>query len=123
VKYRRMLRVSWTKKRTNESILMEIGHERGDMSLRQRAAKQKLMFYGHMMRANGMEKDMMLAYGEGKRKRDRPMKRWMEETLKMSGMNLAELRDAVEDRDLWTAEITKHDDRKGSPSRKFKATR
>src|SRR6218665_1764158 len=108
-----MLRVSWTKKRTNESILMEIGHERGDMSLRQRAAKQKLMFFGHMMRANGMEKDMMLAYGEGRRKRDRPMKRWMEETLKMSGMILAELRDAVEDRDLWTAEITKHDDTQG----------
>src|SRR6218665_788621 len=120
-----MLRVSWTEKSTNESIslLVEIGHARRDMSLRQRAAKQKLMFYGHMMRANGMEKDMMLAYGEGKRKRDRPMKRWMEETLKMSGMNLAELRDAVEDRDLWTAEITKNDDRNGSPSRKFKVTR
>jgi len=47
-----------------------------------------------------MEKDMMLAYGEGRRKRRSPMKRWMEEIL-ISGMNLAELRDAVEDRDLW----------------------
>ena len=48
---------------------------------------------------NGMEKDMMLAYGEG-RKRGSPMKRWMEEIL-ISGMNLAEPRDTVEDRDLW----------------------
>jgi len=67
------------------------------MSLRQRAAKQKLMFFGHVMRANGIEKDMMLANGEGRRKRGHPMKRWMEEILTMSGMNLVELRDAVED--------------------------
>ena len=66
---RRMLRVSWTEKRTNESILMEIGRARGDMSLRQRAAKQKMTFCGHVMRANSMEKDMMLTCGEGRRKR------------------------------------------------------
>jgi len=54
--WRRMLRVSWTEKRTNESILMEIGHARRDMSLRQRAAKQKLTFFGHTMRANCMER-------------------------------------------------------------------
>src|SRR6218665_3992881 len=67
--WRRMLRVSWTEKRMNESILMEIGHERGNMSVRQRAANQKMMFFGHVMRANGIEKDMMLACGEGRGKR------------------------------------------------------
>ena len=96
-----MLRVSWTEKKTNESILMDIGQARGVLSLRQRAAKQKMVFFGHVMRANGMEKDMMLACGKGRRKRGRPRKKWMEEKIyKMPGMNLAELRDAVEDRDV-----------------------
>ena len=44
--WRKMLRVSWTEKRTNESILMEIGQARGVLSLRQMAAKQKMMFFG-----------------------------------------------------------------------------
>ena len=95
------MRVSWTEKRTNESMLMEIGHARGVLSLRQRAVKQKMMFFGHVMQANGMEKDMILACGEGRRKRSCPRKRWMEGIHTMSGMNLADLRDAVEDRDLW----------------------
>src|SRR6218665_1069352 len=89
--WRRMQRVSWTEKRTNESILMEIGHARGNMSamsLRQRAAKQKMMFFGHVMQANSMENEMMLACGEGRRKRGRSRKRWMKETHTMSGMNL-----------------------------------
>src|SRR6218665_110389 len=46
--WRKMLRISLTEKRTNESILMEIGQARGDLSLRQRAAKQKMMFFGHV---------------------------------------------------------------------------
>ena len=45
----RRRRVSWTEKRTNESIPMEIGRARGNISLRQRAAKQKMMFFGHVM--------------------------------------------------------------------------
>src|ERR1043165_3680588 len=52
--WRRMLRVSWTEKRTNEHILEEIGHE----TLRQRAARQKTMYFGHVMRADGLEKEM-----------------------------------------------------------------
>jgi len=99
--WRRMLRVSWTEKRTNESILRAIGRARGDLSLRQRAAKQKMMFFGHVMRADGMEKDMMMDCGEGRRKRGRTRKRKMEEVHTMSGMSLEELRDSTEDRDLW----------------------
>src|SRR6218665_494778 len=102
--WRRMLKVSWTEKRTNESIMMEIGHARGDISLRQRAAKDKLVFFGHVMIAKfGMEKHMMLAYGEGRRKRGRPMK--------VDGGNTHDVRDesggaegcggGSEDRDLW----------------------
>jgi len=80
---------------------MEIRQARRVLSLRQRASKQKMMFFGHVMRANGMEKDVMLACDEGRRKRGRPRKKSMEEIHTMSGMNLAELRDAVEDRDVW----------------------
>ena len=65
------------------------------MSLRQMAAKQKMEFFGHVMRTNGMEKDMMLACGEGRRKRGRPRKKWMEEIHTMPGMNLVDLRDAL----------------------------
>jgi len=68
-----MLRVSWTEKRTNESILMEIGQARGDLSQRQRTAKQKMLFFGHMMRANGLEKEMMLACGERRRSSEEEM--------------------------------------------------
>ena len=57
---RKMLRVFWTEKRTNESVLMEIGQAKKVLSLRHWAAKQKMMLFGHVMRANGMEKDMML---------------------------------------------------------------
>ena len=99
--WRKMLRVSWTEKRTNESILKEIGHLRGSMTLGQRAIRQKMAYFGHVMRANGMEKEMMLACGEGKRRRGRPRKRWMEEIHETTNMNLSELREAARDRDAW----------------------
>jgi len=63
-----MLRVSWVEKITNQSILMEIGHAQGDLSLRQRAAKQKMMFFCHVRRANSMEKNMM----QRGKKKERP---------------------------------------------------
>jgi len=99
--WRRMLRVSWTEKRTNEHILEEIGHLRGEMSLRQRAMRQKVTYFGHVMRADGMEKEMMLACGEGKRGRGRPRKRWMEEIHETMRMNLPELRETTRDRNAW----------------------
>src|SRR5688572_10759572 len=69
--WRRMLRVPWTEKRTNEYILDEIGHQRGDMTLGQRAARQKTTYFGHVMRADRLEKEMMLACGEGRSGRGR----------------------------------------------------
>src|ERR1700733_12711757 len=102
---RRMLKVSWTERRTNESILQEIGHLRGSLTLGQRAERQKLMFFGHVMRADGMEKEMMLACGEGERRRGRPRKRWMEEIYEKTKMNLEELREATRDRDAWRKTI------------------
>src|SRR6218665_3911546 len=58
--WRRMLRVVWTERRTNEAILQEIGAMRGDLSLLLRATKQKMMILEHVMRANGLEKEMMM---------------------------------------------------------------
>jgi hypothetical protein len=99
--WRRLLRISWTEKRTNVSVLQEIGQLRGDMTLQQRAIRQKLTYFGHVMRADGMEKEMMLACGEGTRRKGRPRTRWMEEVHKRTAMNLAQLRDAVRSRDEW----------------------
>src|SRR3984885_12370847 len=73
------------------------------MSLRGRAARQKMRFFGHVMRAEGLEKEMMLAHGEGKRKRGRPRRRWMEEIHKTTGMKLEKLREATRDREMWRA--------------------
>ena len=90
--------------RDKESILKEIGHLRGRVTLGQRAAaaaRQKMTYFGHVMRANGMEKEMLLACGEGRRSRGRPRRRWMEEIHETTKMNLSELREAARDRDTW----------------------
>src|SRR6218665_1988385 len=97
----KMLRVSWTEKKTNESIMMVIGHAGGDNFVAEtKGSKTEVDVLCDESKIYGREKDMMLAYGEGRRKRGHPMKRWMEEILTTSRMNLAELKDAVADRDL-----------------------
>src|ERR1700733_6545060 len=78
-------------------VKQEIGQLRGNLTLGQRAARQKLMFFGHVMRSDGLEKEMMLACGEGERRRGRPRKRWMEEIHEKMKMNLEELREATRD--------------------------
>src|SRR6218665_1567946 len=104
--WRRMLRVAWTERRTNEAILQEIGAMRGGLSLLQIATKLKMMILEHVMRANGLEKEMMLTCGDGKRRRWRrrrglPMKIWMKEMLVGTGMSLEELREASRKRSSW----------------------
>src|SRR6218665_2280526 len=94
----RKLRVAWTERRTNELILQEIWKMRGDLSLLQKAIRPKMMFFGHVMRADGLEKEMMLACGEGRRRRGRPRKRWMEEIVVGTKMGLEELREVVRNR-------------------------
>ena len=99
--WRKLLGISWTEKRTNESVIQEIGQLRGDLTLQQRAIRQKLMYFGHVMRAEGLEKEMMLACGEGRRSRGRPRTRWMEEIYRRTAMSLTQLRDAVRSREEW----------------------
>src|SRR6218665_2973325 len=61
--WRKMQRISWTEKKTNESVRMEIGIEE-DETLQQTALRRKLGFFGHVMRSDGLEKRMMLAFGD-----------------------------------------------------------
>jgi len=63
--------------------------------LLQRATRHNMMFFGLVMMADDLGKEMMLACGEGRRRRGRPMKRWMEEILVGTKMDLEELREVV----------------------------
>ena len=96
-----MQRISWTEKKTNESVRMEIGIEEEEETLQQTALRRKLGFFGHVMRSDGLEKGMMLAYGEGRRRRGQPRRKWMDEIHEVTGMKLAELRDVTAERKHW----------------------
>ena len=104
--WRKALRISWTEKRTNVSVLQQIGQMRGKLTLQEKATRQKLMYFGHVMRTSGLEKEMMLGCGEGKRGRGRPRMRWMDEIHERTAMSLGELREAVRDRGEWRRFIT-----------------
>jgi len=78
-------------KKTNESVRMEIGIEEDEtlQQFQQTALRRKLGFFGHVMRSGGFEKGMMLAYGDGRRRRGRPRRKWMYEIDEVTGMKLA----------------------------------
>jgi len=63
--------------------------------------RKKLGFFGHVMRSDGLEKGMMLAHGDGRRRRGRPRRKWMDEIHEVTGMKLAELRDVTTERKIW----------------------
>jgi len=98
-KQRKMQRISWTEKKTNESVCMEIGIE--EETLQQTALRRKLGFFGHVMRSDGLEKGMMLAHGDGRRRRGRPRRKWMDDIHEVTGMELVELRDVTTERKHW----------------------
>jgi len=85
-------------KKSNESF--EIGVEE-DETLQQTAIRRKLRFFGHVMRSDGLEKGMMLACGEGRKRRGQPRRRWMDEIHEVTGMKPAELRDMTTERKNW----------------------
>ena len=76
---------------------MEIGIEEEE-TLQQTALRRKLGIFGHVMRSDGLEKRMMLAHGDGRRRRGRPWRKWMDEIHEVTGMKLAELRDVTAER-------------------------
>ena len=92
--WRRLLRVLWTARRSNQSVLKEIIPEYSLEEL-----KLKLQYFGHLLgRANSLEKPLMLRKSESKRRRGRQMTRWLDGIASSVHMNLSKLGEAVEDR-------------------------
>ena len=101
--WRRLLRVPWTARRSNQSILKEINAE---CSLEGMMLKLKLQYSGHLMRrADSLEKTLMLGGIGGRRRRGRPRMRWLDVITDSMDVNLSELREFVMDREAWRAVI------------------
>ena len=97
------LRVPWTARRSNQSILKEISP---GYSLEGLMLKLKLQYFGHLMRrADSLEKTLMLGKIEGRRKGGRQKMRWLGGIIDSMDMGLGRLRELVTDREVWRAVI------------------